>query len=355
MNNSEQPQHPEIETPETKCMLILGVTNSDNLNPSPYYLSPEQGVVIGREFKCQIVINSALYPTVSRHHAEIKLLAGSSQWQICDLKTPNGTYINEKQLEGCQTLQSGDRILLSKEGPEFIFECTSLPVPVQQPPAAPINQPPAEPEPEPVAQNLTPAVPSSALTPPAPEPVAQPISPAHPPTRSLWNLSSDQDIRILSAEIEIRAVAFSPDGKTLASGSADKTIKLWNIDTGEEICTISGHRLAVTALAFSSDGQILATASADKTIKLWNLSTKEEISTFSGLRSTVNSLIFSPDGQTLASGSEDNMIKLWNLGTGSEIRTLAGYAWQVGAVAIRQDGQMFASGSEDKMIKLWQL
>lgn len=208
MNNSEQPQHPKIQTPETKCVLILGVTNSDNLNsPSPYYLSPDQGVVIGREFKCQIVIDSALYPTVSRHHAEIKPVAGSSEWQICDLKTPNGTYINEKQLEGCQTLQSGDRILLSKEGPEFIFECTSLPVPAQQPiisnavqpitPAAPVNQPPAEPK---------------------PEPVAQPISPAYPLTqKSLWNLSSDQDIRILSEEIDIRAVAFSPDGKTLAS------------------------------------------------------------------------------------------------------------------------------------------
>ncbi|PSB42152.1 hypothetical protein C7B67_25675 [filamentous cyanobacterium Phorm 6] len=107
------------------------------------------------------------------------------------------------------------------------------------------------------------------------------------------------------------SVAFSPDGKTLASASDDKTIKLWNLQTQKELKTLSGHSSVVISVAFSPDGKTLASASEDKTIKLWNLQTQKELKTLSGHSSLVISVAFSPDGKTLASASTDKTIKLW--------------------------------------------
>jgi dipeptidyl aminopeptidase/acylaminoacyl peptidase len=111
----------------------------------------------------------------------------------------------------------------------------------------------------------------------------------------------------------VNSVSFSPDGKTLASGSEDKTIKVWNLATGKEITTLTGHTLLVNSVSFSPDGKTLASGSDDKTIKVWNLATGKVISTLTGHTSWVNSVSFSPDGKTLASGSADNTIKVWNL------------------------------------------
>ncbi|MEH2248526.1 WD40 repeat domain-containing protein, partial [Nostoc sp.] len=102
-------------------------------------------------------------------------------------------------------------------------------------------------------------------------------------------------------------------GKTLASASGDKTIKLWNLDTHKEITTLRGHSDSVFSIVFSPDGKTLASASADKTIKLWNLDTRKEITTFRGHSDLVTRVVFSPDGKILASASFDKTIKLWNL------------------------------------------
>ncbi|MEH2238817.1 serine/threonine-protein kinase [Nostoc sp.] len=177
-------------------------------------------------------------------------------------------------------------------------------------------------------------------------------------TIKLWNLASEKQIQTLEGHSDwIWTVAFSPDSKTLASGSADKTIKLWNLETGKLIRTLQGHSDGVSSVAFSPDGKTLASGGAikDKTIKLWNLETGKLIRTLQGHSDGVSSVAFSPDGKTLASGSWDKTIKLWNLETGKLIRTLQGHSERILSVAFAPHGVTLASGSKDKTIKLWNL
>ncbi|MEG4419922.1 WD40 repeat domain-containing protein, partial [Microcoleus sp. LAD1_D5] len=110
------------------------------------------------------------------------------------------------------------------------------------------------------------------------------------------------------------SVAFSPDGKTLASASYDGTIKVWNLQSQKPIATLAGHSEGVISVAFSPDGKTLASASDDKTIKVWNLQSQKPIATLAGHSTSVESVAFSPDGKTLASASGDyETIILWNL------------------------------------------
>ncbi len=182
-------------------------------------------------------------------------------------------------------------------------------------------------------------------------------------TIKLWNVEIGNEIRTLTGHgIKMRmdiivgtiySLAFSPDDITLASGSEDKTIKLWNTKTGNEIRTLTGHKDTVYSVAFSPDGTKLASGSGDKTIKLWNTKTGNEIRTLTGHKNTVYSVALSPDSTKLASGSEDSTIKLWDVETGNEIRTLTGHKDTVYSVAFSPDGTKLASGSLDGTIKLW--
>ena len=109
----------------------------------------------------------------------------------------------------------------------------------------------------------------------------------------------------------VNSVALSPDGRTLASGSRDNTIKLWDVQTQREIATLTGHSTFLWSVAFSPDGRTIASGSYNKTIKLWDVQTRREISTLRGHSASVSSVAFSPYGRTLASGSSDRTIKLW--------------------------------------------
>ncbi|WP_424094508.1 caspase family protein [Moorena producens] len=175
-------------------------------------------------------------------------------------------------------------------------------------------------------------------------------------TIKLWNLETGKEIHTLKGhDSKVKSVRFSPDAKTLASGSFDNTIKLWNLETGKEIHTLEGHDSQVNSISFSPDGKSLASGSSDKTIKLWNLDTGKEIRALQGHDDWVTSVSFSPDGKTLASGSKDKTIKLWNLEKGQEIRALQGHDDWVTSVSFSPNGKTLASGSYDKRIKLWNL
>ena len=151
----------------------------------------------------------------------------------------------------------------------------------------------------------------------------------------------------------VTSIAISPDGKILASGSLNKAIKLWHLDSGELIGTLWGHLDTVSSVAISPDGKILASGSLDKTIKLWDLDSGKLIDTLSGHLDTVSSVAISPDGKILASGSWDKTIKLWHLGSGKLIETLSGHYDSVLCIAISPDGNTLASCSQDTTINQW--
>ncbi len=141
---------------------------------------------------------------------------------------------------------------------------------------------------------------------------------------------------------------FSPDGKTIATGSYDNTAKLWNSD-GKEILTLK-HTQSVTDVSFSPDGQIIATASRDGTAKLWNRQGKL-LANLKGHKADVWSVSFSPNGQTIATASADNTVKLWSL-DGRPLKTLNGHIRAVYKVTFSRDGKI-ATASDDNTIKLW--
>jgi WD40 repeat protein len=128
----------------------------------------------------------------------------------------------------------------------------------------------------------------------------------------LYDAKSLAETRFISTEVIAMRVAFSPDGRLLASASSDNTVKLWDIQDRREIRTFSGHDSSVLSMAFSPDGRMLASAFYT-TIKLWDAETGRELRTLSGHASCVNSLAFAPSGLTLASGSCDGTVRLWGV------------------------------------------
>ncbi|MEA5576433.1 serine/threonine-protein kinase [Anabaena sp. UHCC 0451] len=152
----------------------------------------------------------------------------------------------------------------------------------------------------------------------------------------------------------VASVAITPESQTIIS-SGNRVIKLWNIATGQEITTLTGHTQNVNVVAVSADGKILVSGSDDYTIKVWNLSTRKLIYTLISHTDSVHAVAISKDGKTLVSGSDDKTIKVWNLATGKLIRTLIGHTDWVRSLAISPDGVTLASGSFDKTIKLWKI
>src|SRR5262249_37379593 len=130
----------------------------------------------------------------------------------------------------------------------------------------------------------------------------------------LWRLSH-RCLSILRQTGFVSSVACSPDGKRLATGSWDRTVKLWDAATGQELLTLKGHSEAILSVAFSPDGKRLATGSQDQTVKLWDAATGQELLTLKGHSNVVRSVAFSPDGKRLATGSYAHALKLGDAAT----------------------------------------
>ncbi len=143
----------------------------------------------------------------------------------------------------------------------------------------------------------------------------------------------------------VRAVAFSPDGRHLATGSYDQTIKVWDAQTGTEQITLTGHIAGVVSLAYSPDGSRLASAAGDKTVKVWDARTGGEVFVLGGHLNAVNGVAFSPDGGRLVSGAGDGMVKVWDTRTGAEVLSFKAAGALVTGVAFSPDGSRIATSS----------
>ncbi|MCX5379500.1 trypsin-like peptidase domain-containing protein [Streptomyces sp. NBC_00091] len=173
-------------------------------------------------------------------------------------------------------------------------------------------------------------------------------------TVRLWDAATGTTRTTLTGHTEgVESVAFSPDGKTLATGSDDKTVRLWDAATGKPRSTLTGHTDDVYAVAFSPDGRTLSTASADDTVWLWDLPAGTARSTLTGHKDDVYAVAFSPDGRTLASSSADGTARLWDPATGATRTTLRGHTDSVGAVAFSPNGRVLATGSADHTVRSW--
>ena len=156
-----------------------------------------------------------------------------------------------------------------------------------------------------------------------------------------------------------RALAYSPDGETLASGGRGPDVKLWDVASGSLLASLAGHSAPVASLAFSPDGETLASGALDGTVKLWDVTTGRELAGLAGHRLDVRGLAFSPDGETLASGALDGTVKLWDVATGRELAGVHGDGRRVHDVAFAPDGKalalaLSASGREPNgQVVLW--
>jgi WD40 repeat protein len=173
-------------------------------------------------------------------------------------------------------------------------------------------------------------------------------------TEELQRGTSVQLERVLEGHAEgITSIAFSPDGGTIASGSLDGTLKIWDAATGVEVHTFRGHSGNVNVVAFTPDGKRIVSGSDDHTVRLWDVPTGRNVRTLKGHTGSVISVALSPDGRRVASGGHDETVRLWDLDVGKGLLTLSGHTGQVTSVAFSADGSRIASGSLDTTVRVW--
>ena len=174
-------------------------------------------------------------------------------------------------------------------------------------------------------------------------------------TIRVWSTETGKEQAILQDHSQfVKSVAFHPhDSNVLASGSSDRTVKIWDWQQNQPIQTLTGHTNHVNAIAFSPDGTQIASASSDKTVKLWELQSRDCRATLKGHTLAIQAIAYSPDGTQIVSASSDKTARVWDLATQRQLQILEGHTWAVRAIAYSPDGNWLATGSEDRTICLW--
>ena len=175
-------------------------------------------------------------------------------------------------------------------------------------------------------------------------------------TMRLWDVESGRALRVFEGHTDsVWSVAFSADEKYALSGSADRTMRLWEVESGRGLRIFKGHTNSIWSVAFSTDGKSALSGSADNALRLWDVESGRALRVFDGHTASVLSVAFSVDGKSALSGSADKTLRLWDLQRGFALRIFEGHTDSVWSVAFSVDGERALSGSADKTLRLWDL
>jgi WD40 repeat protein len=173
-------------------------------------------------------------------------------------------------------------------------------------------------------------------------------------TLKVWDVDSGREVCILTGHTgSVYGVALSADGRRAVSGSDDQTLKVWDLDSGREVRTLAGHSDSVNDVALSADGRRAVSASSDNILMVWDLDSRTALNSLATHTDAVRGVALSQDGRRAISASTDCTLKVWDADTGREVRTLAGHAEPVTEVALSADGRRAVSSSTDCTLKVW--
>lgn len=175
-------------------------------------------------------------------------------------------------------------------------------------------------------------------------------------TMQVWDAFTGKHAHIFRGHTDaVASVAWSPDNRYVASASWDKTVQVWEISTGNHVFTYRGHSDLVTSVTWSSDGTSIASGSSDKSVRVWNASTGTLLYAYRGHSAGVTTVVWSPDGRHIASGSTDTSVQMYDALTGNHLSSYHGHTGEITAVTWSPDGRYIASSSVDKSVQTWNI
>jgi WD40 repeat protein len=180
------------------------------------------------------------------------------------------------------------------------------------------------------------------------------VSGAWDKTVAVWDAETGQRLFVLTGhQGDVSSVAFSPDGRRIASGAYDHTVRVWDAQTGQRLLVLTGHHGDVSSVAFSPDGRRIASGAWDKTVAVWDAQAGQRLCELTGHHDEVSSVAYSPDGRCLVSGAWDKTVAVWDAETGQRLLVLTGHHGDVSSVAFSPDGRRLASGAYDHTVRVW--
>ncbi len=173
-------------------------------------------------------------------------------------------------------------------------------------------------------------------------------------TGRIWDAATGQELLQLTGHSgPVLSAAYSPDGKTIVTASWDQTARIWDAANGQELLQLTGHSGSVLSAAYSPDGKTIVTASDDKTARIWDAATGEQWRELTGHTGYVSSAAYSPDGKTIVTASDDQTARIWDASTGKELRQLTGHSGSVTSAAYSPDGKTIVTASGDQTARIW--